>query len=664
MALRSLRQRAFSGHWGGQGLLSPLLTRLRSSSPSSNVNQVQEPSQQRQSSGAAATTAPSSLGSEERARPAEKKSSLEQHRRSEQRDMDSVQSFGQSRRSLSRTSLSLHQDPPPSPPVLLTCTSGAARREDASLLMGRHGPFQVSTFHFGMLAAFVLPFYTLPLQIAQHDVEHWCARPKNMRNISDDQWKRQMIPRTGDGRFSRCHMYAEWNSSGSPTAPCTSWEYAPSAYGRSVVEEFDMVCERAWILPLSCCAFPAGAICALLVTGPLADRLGRKPLVQFSVVVVEAASVVILLSAIVNSFLAMRFLLGAATSTLFNTSFVLVVEVMAPERRTLYSMVVMMGRVFGAVIAATLMWLQCNWHVLQLVSIVPCFMMLRFFAHLVESPRWLLARAHMEEAEATILHAATLNGENLFEVRRQWARARRDLERCCSEVAPDGVCCETLRVQGRWKNSIILYYFWTVIAFTSQLASLKIHYLNFYPAGLLALCSVLSIPTGLAAIVSAAHLGRRLSQAAALFFAAAFSLIASSISDDHIGLSAVLLLSASMSVDASQFIVTLYTAEVFPTVVRCTGLAICTFFWAAARITTPLAIYCGILPVSSMPLGVMSLLCATAAFFALRLPDTKASTALPDQLSDAAPFEASPLETVPAMVDTSTYAPLQERQLR
>ncbi|KAK8759112.1 hypothetical protein V5799_003256 [Amblyomma americanum] len=660
MALRSLRQRAFSGHWGGkgQGLLSPLLTRLRSSSASSNTNQTQQPVQQRQGSGAPTSTAPSSMGSEERTRPSEKRPSPEQHQRSEQRDFqDSMQSVVQSRRSLSRTSLSLQQDHPATLPPIATAST--VRREDASLLMGRHGPFQAATFHFGMLAALVLPFYTLPLQIAQHDVDHWCARPKNVRNISDVQWKRHMIPRTEDGRFSRCRMYAEWNSSDLPTAPCTSWEYAPSAYGNSVVQEFGLVCERAWIMPLSCCAFSAGAICALLVTGPLADRWGRKPVVQFSVVVIQAAGLVILLSAIVNSFLAMRFLLGAAASTLFNTSFVLVVEVIAPERRTLYSMVVMMGRVFGAVIAAAFMWLQFSWHVLQLASMVPCFMMLRFIANLVESPRWLLARAHMEEAEAVILHAATLNGENLFEVRRQWARARRDLERCCSEVAPEAACCETVCVLGRW-NSIILYYFWTVTALTSQLASLKIHYLNFYPAGLLALCSVLSVPTGLAAIVSAAHLGRRLSQAGALFFAAAFSLMASSISDDHIGLSAALLLSASISVDASQTIGTLYAAEVYPTVVRCSGLALCTAFSAAASIPMPLAVYWDVLPVSSVPLGVMSLPCAAAAFFAMRLPDTKDRTVLPDQLSEAV-FEASPVGTVPAVVDTSPFMPLQGR---
>ncbi|KAH7986957.1 hypothetical protein HPB52_024610 [Rhipicephalus sanguineus] len=562
--LRSLRSQNLSGDWAkkGQQLQSPLLSRPRSPSITSPQRIIQSSQEQHQTVGADANIAPGSLGSEEPQR--EQGRPLKPSWREEQRDLQESMSIFQSRRSLSRTSLSMPHEPSQWPPAT-TVGLGASswRREQASQLVGKHGPFQTTTFYFVLLAAFVLPFHTLPLQIVQNNIDHWCARPTNLRNLSVEQWKHLMLPRTEGGRYSQCRMYAELNTSGVATVPCTHWEYAPSAYGRSIVQDFDLVCERAWFLPLSCSAFAMGSICTLVASGPLADWLGRKPVIQFSTVMLQAAGVVILFSRILNSFLAMRFLLGAATSTLFNTSFVLLVEVLAPETRTLYSMAAMLGKVLGAIIVGALMWAKFSWYTLQVVTMFPYLVMLRMFTHLVESPRWLLARGNLEDAEMVIMHAATINGENLFEVRQQLARARREAERAeRAEPAVEGGCFGTLRVRGRWRNSIILCYLWTVTAFASQAASLKIHYLDFYPAALLALSSLLSFPTELVAIVSAAHLGRRASQSTALVLAAACCFVAAYLADDSVGRSAALLLVTSVSVDASQAIGTLYNRSV------------------------------------------------------------------------------------------------------
>ncbi|XP_037579489.1 solute carrier family 22 member 7 [Dermacentor silvarum] len=459
-------------------------------------------------------------------------------------------SFAQSKLSPSGNSASQPGDPVPSQPCSPVFeTAGCLRREEASQLVGSHGPFQTTAFYFVLLVAFVLPFHTLPLRVASHDVDHWCARPVHLRNMSTELWKEVMIPRTEDGRYSRCRMNAQWNSTGIATLPCLNWEYGPSIYGASIVQNFNLVCERAWLLPLSCSAFAVGAICTLIVSGPIADCLGRKPVIQFFTVVLPAAGVVIVFSTVVNSFIAMRLLQGAATSTLFNTSFVLLIEVLAPERRTLYSIAAMMGKVFGAVIAAVMMWAKFSWYTLQLTSMLPCLLMLSTFAVLLESPRWLLARGNVEEAETVIMQAATLNGQSLFEVRQQLARSRRDVERGRLDTAAADVHGDSKHARGRKRNSVILCYLWTVTAVASEAASLKIHYLDLYPAALLVLSSLLSFPTELVAIVSAARLGRSASLTWALGLAALACFVAATLSDDNTVPSAVLLLVASVSVD-------------------------------------------------------------------------------------------------------------------
>lgn len=67
--------------------------------------------------------------------------------------------------------------------VTAASAGGVVQRDDVTLFVGRHGPFQVMTFHFGLIAAFVLPFHTMHQQLVAPDVDHWCARPDHLRSV-------------------------------------------------------------------------------------------------------------------------------------------------------------------------------------------------------------------------------------------------------------------------------------------------------------------------------------------------------------------------------------------------------------------------------------------------------------------------------------------------
>ncbi|XP_077532271.1 solute carrier family 22 member 7-like isoform X1 [Haemaphysalis longicornis] len=553
--------------------------------------------------------------------------------------------------------------------------TGACLRDKAlSRLHIRHGPFQRNAFHFGLIAAFVLPFHTMPLQIAQQDVDHWCARPLSMGNVSYEQWKPQMIPRGSDGHSNRCRMFAEWNSTSAATVPCSTWDFAKPAYGASIVERFQLVCENDWLLPVSCSMFPIGAIVALLVFEPVADRLGRKPVIKFFVPLLLASVLIALLITGLSTFLITRFLVGVAATTLFTTSFALVVEVLSPNYRTLYSMAVLLGTVFGGFITALMIWLGFEWSALQLVSVLPCLVMLRRSQSVVESPDWLVARGRFDDVEAVLTHAATLNDENLMELRQRWKRTRRELEQDQSRVIPPCECSEKLFLRGGGRNSVILYYIWTIEMLGSQAGSLRIHSLGFYPAAMLALGAALSLPAQLAAIVSAARIGRRKAQAGALGCAAIASVAAATIADEDVISSMAALQVANMGMNASSFINTLYTAEVYPTVVRCSGLGLCTAFSMAASIITQLIFHRGLIPTSWLLSAVVSLLCLSGAVLVLTLPDTKEETTLPDayttpryetSLPDAAVPQRDPTTnlgtgTRPSSRSISTAAPLDD----
>ncbi|EEC17669.1 sugar transporter, putative, partial [Ixodes scapularis] len=558
-------------------------------------------------------------------------------------------------------------------------------RDDVTLFVGRHGSFQLTTFHFGLIAAFVLPFHTTVLNRVTPDIDHWCARPDNMRNLSVEQWKRQMIPKMEDGNYSRCTMFSGFNKStgsvipcdswefdinargsyvvqdfslicdrswGLPMStsifmvgamcslsisgpladsnlsveqwkrqmipkmedgnysrctmfsgfnkstgsviPCDSWEFDIDARGSYVVQDFSLICDRSWGLPMSTSIFMVGAMCSLSISGPLADRIGRKPLIQFSVVVAQLCGIVILFSQLFHTFLAMRFLLGAATFTLASTSYVLVIEVMAPDFRLLYGMAVLMGHAVGSVTTACLGWFNVQWRNIQIVGMLPALLLLRVITSLSESPRWLLAKGSTEEAEAVIMRAANMNGENLLELKQHWTRTRREIERT---------------------------------------AAVKIQCFGFYPSALMTLAAVLEIPAELGAIVSAARIGRRTSHATALLCAGLAGAIALILSEDQVIPRLAVVIAVKVSVRASECLIIVYTAEVYPTLFRCTGVAFCFCFSAMGNIATQLVANTGFLDQARVPLVLVSVMCVTGAFLALQLPDSQKGR-LPDTLQD------------------------------
>ena len=61
------------------------------------------------------------------------------------------------------------------------------------------------------------------------------------------------------------------------TVQCTAWEYDTSKFRRTVSSEFDLVCEREFLLSVGQTVFFLGMLCAGPISGVLSDRFGRKP---------------------------------------------------------------------------------------------------------------------------------------------------------------------------------------------------------------------------------------------------------------------------------------------------------------------------------------------------------------------------------------------------
>ncbi|KAH9381795.1 hypothetical protein HPB48_009797 [Haemaphysalis longicornis] len=275
-----------------------------------------------------------------------------------------------------------------------------------------HGNFQRGTFFFAVISVCVLHCHTLVFPLISGDVDHWCRQPAGL-NISTDEWKRWAIPLDDQGQHSRCTLFANPNDPNDTTVVrCQAWDYDPEFAPTSIVNSWDLVCGRAWLIPLANALAMAGALVSLAVSGFVADRIGRK------LVALGAAST-LLIAAFGSSFatsylvyVSTKFIISGSCTTLFIVSSVLLAEVSTHRYRSAHvGFAFASGLTLGDVMFAIASQLRhVDWVIRQLVMVSPTALIPVGFLLVSESPRWLIAKRQLASAEAIMQAAARTNG--------------------------------------------------------------------------------------------------------------------------------------------------------------------------------------------------------------------------------------------------------------
>ncbi|XP_037561162.1 solute carrier family 22 member 7 [Dermacentor silvarum] len=245
------------------------------------------------------------------------------------------------------------------------------------------------------------------------NVDHWCKRPAKL-NISTYAWKSEAIPVEADGRHSRCYVYADageqrGNYTGD-VVTCDEWDYDEKRAATSAVTTWNMVCHRRTLLTAVGVAQNAGAAVFLLVCGAASDLFGRMPVL----VVSAAASFVTTLGGCLTAnyvlYAAAQFVACGCVGVNSAVSLLVSFEVTVHKHRPLHL-------IFTATASFALadLWLlvvyslSVDWMLKQVVFLAPTLLLLVTFNIAQESPRWLVAKRKLDEAEAVMLNAAKAN---------------------------------------------------------------------------------------------------------------------------------------------------------------------------------------------------------------------------------------------------------------
>ncbi len=149
-----------------------------------------------------------------------------------------------------------------------------------------------------------------------------------------------------------------------------------------------------------------GGILGALINGIVADRLGRKLMVQVAALIFIAGAAASALSPSAGALLASRFILGLALGAVSASAPLYIAEISPAAGRgrlvTLFQLAITIGILLGYFVDRSLTG-SGDWRLMLGTSVVPALVLLFGMFVVPHSPRWLLKMGRDEEAKDTLL---------------------------------------------------------------------------------------------------------------------------------------------------------------------------------------------------------------------------------------------------------------------
>ncbi|XP_015429016.1 PREDICTED: organic cation transporter protein-like [Dufourea novaeangliae] len=270
-----------------------------------------------------------------------------------------------------------------------------AMKEHASVdviqnAMGAMGPWHIVIAVALSLVKFPVAWHQLSIVFLAPPTNFSCAAP---------------ISATNESTIMKCYV----DVGNGTMEKCTSFKYDKRTFKESIITQWDLVCDREQLANFvqSCTMF--GVLIGNLVFSIMADRIGRrKPLM----IAIGLQSLTGFISAFVpwyGLFVLFKFISAVATGGTMLVSFVLLMEIVGVEWRSIMSVLFHIPFLLGHLMNPLISYLTRTWDGFQMAVSIPSIFLLSYYWIIPESPRWLLATGKLSRAEKILIKAADRN---------------------------------------------------------------------------------------------------------------------------------------------------------------------------------------------------------------------------------------------------------------
>ncbi|XP_063084353.1 solute carrier family 22 member 6 isoform X2 [Cavia porcellus] len=472
---------------------------------------------------------------------------------------------------------------------------------------------------------------------------HHCRLPPNA-SLGPDGKLGAWLPQDAQGRPESCLRFATpWREPRltndttanlkEPTEPCVDgWVYDNSTFPSTIVTEWDLVCSHRALRQLAQSLYMVGVLLGAMSFGHLADRLGRRKVLILNYLQTALSGTCAAYAPNFPLYCTFRLLSGMSLASIAINSMTINVEWMPIHMRAYVGTLIGYSYSLGQFVLAGLAYAAPHWRHLQLLVSAPFYAFFLYSWFFIESARWLSSRGRLDLTLSTLQRVARINGKQAEGAKLSIEVLRTSLQKELALGKGQASAMDLLRCPALRRLFLCLSMLWfaTSFAYYGLVMDLQGFGVSIYLIQVI--FGAVDLPAKLVGFLVINYLGRRPAQAASLLLAGICILMNAVIPRDQTIVRTSLAVLGKGCLASSFNCIFLYTGELYPTVIRQTGLGVGSTLARVGSIVSPLVSMTAEL-YPTAPLFIFGAVPVAASAVTALLPETRGQP-LPDTVED------------------------------